>query len=220
MDLTPQQQIQEDQYVLPYHWFWRPENYVSRFYFGILSLSRDVIDRLSFKQPKILDVGCGDGRFLGFLREAGYQNLFGIDFSAAAINFARLFVPTARFFVGELAAQTDLPKNFFDIIVLMDVLEHVPPEKIGALIATLPEYLNSAGVLVISVPTVNWPRSPKHYQHFTVETLTTALAPLFVPQQIIGQDIRPSILARWLYKLLDNRFYILKNLAAAYNKKI
>ncbi|EUD67989.1 hypothetical protein C922_01601 [Plasmodium inui San Antonio 1] len=41
------------------------------------------------KQVAILDVGCGNGLFLQKLRERGFDNLCGFDFSASAIELAK-----------------------------------------------------------------------------------------------------------------------------------
>lgn len=39
------------------------------------------------KEAKILDVGCGIGHFLNFLKEEGYGNTLGIDISKECVNF-------------------------------------------------------------------------------------------------------------------------------------
>lgn len=45
------------------------------------------------KNQQILDVGCGNGRFLKSLFQFGFSNLSGVDFSEASINLACSALP-------------------------------------------------------------------------------------------------------------------------------
>lgn len=82
---------------------------------------------------RVLDVGCGAGLLLGTLaatrRIAGG---FGFDSSADAIALAESM--TARLPVGHglafrcLDATTPWPEGDFDLISLVDVMHHVPPD--------------------------------------------------------------------------------------------
>ena len=71
--------------------------------------------------PRILDVGCGPGRFLSSF-DAGWKKC-GMDVSRYAVGIARRRNPGATVVVG---SATHLPfKGPFDAIVSLDVLEHV-----------------------------------------------------------------------------------------------
>ena len=47
------------------------------------------LKELSWKNKKVLDVGCGTGLFAHSVAKAGAKNVLGIDFSLEAINLAK-----------------------------------------------------------------------------------------------------------------------------------
>ncbi len=75
------------------------------------------------KDAAILDIGCGGGGFLDRCRDAGYNNLSGIEFNEEALKICRdkgLDVTDSRI---EHVAETD---RRYDIVCAFQVLEHVP----------------------------------------------------------------------------------------------
>lgn len=95
----------------------------------------------------ILDVGCGEGSTLAFLRGIfGGASLAGLDVSAAALAHARRVCPSATYHLG---AARELPADSrFDLVTCIDVLEHV--EEDVALLAALAA-LSSRYVLCATV---------------------------------------------------------------------
>lgn len=98
------------------------------------------------RNSKLLDVGCGVGRFLLYAQE--YFQVTGIDNSKAAISEAREKCKKANFIHEDIFKSKRL--NKYSIITLFDVLEHV--KNPGLLLKKITSYLDSAGILVISVP--------------------------------------------------------------------
>jgi 2-polyprenyl-3-methyl-5-hydroxy-6-metoxy-1,4-benzoquinol methylase len=83
--------------------------------------------RYQLPPANVLELGCSHGSFVGLLRQAGY-NAEGIELSPWVVEFARksFDVPVS---VGP-AENLDLTPESFDLVVLMDVLEHLPdPEE-------------------------------------------------------------------------------------------
>jgi SAM-dependent methyltransferase len=130
-------------------------------------------------QGRLLDVGCGAGKFLYAMHCAGWQ-VTGIDASAAAVD-------TVRRSLGLRAFQGTLPHNelqdaSLDLITMMHSLEHVhqPLEVLRAAF----RLLVPGGKLVVAVPNIDslafrWFGSkwyaldlPRHLTHFTPRTLT------------------------------------------------
>ena len=60
-------------------------------------LNLERVSRWLTYESRILDFGCGYGRSLGELFEAGYKNLIGFDFSPAMIASARARFPAIEF---------------------------------------------------------------------------------------------------------------------------
>lgn len=114
----------------------------------------EVIERLG--KPRILEIGMGQGRFLkkiaGFRPDA---ELYGIDISKSAINAASCdsFLK-GEFVVGD-AQNVPFPQNFFDVVVIMDVVEHLDnPQKA---ILEIRRVLRPYGIFHFYVPCENQP---------------------------------------------------------------
>ena len=101
-------------------------------------------------ESHILDLGCGYGRALGLLSEAGFQNLIGFDPAPAMISLARERFPTITF--AELnSAQLPLREASVDAALLFSVLTCVPTDDgQRAMIGEVLRVLRPHGLLYIS----------------------------------------------------------------------
>lgn len=96
---------------------------------------------------KILDVGCGSGLMLSDLEEVG--ETYGMDMSEDAIRFSReIFSGSVK--QGALPDNIPYPNSMFDLIIALDVIEHVE-QDLEALIA-LGSKMNESGKAIITVP--------------------------------------------------------------------
>lgn len=209
--------IQEDQYFIPYHWSsMQPDGYRGRVYWGYLHLILEIAGSVSGK--KVLDAGCGDGRFSAELLKRG-ANATGVDFSEKALNFAKIFLPNVVFFKANIESLPIGDKTF-DFIFFIETIEHIPPQDIPMVLFELKRVLKDDGLLIISTPSVLMPKSPKHYQHFTVESLGNIFSKNgFLVEEILGND-KKSLVFDNIYRLADNRFYEIKPFRKWLNLKI
>lgn len=76
---------------------------------------------------KILDLGCGNGRLIEILKDKNID-YFGIDFSEKLIETAREDYPEAKFQVAD-ALNLPFPENFFDKVISIRVLPHIPSKE-------------------------------------------------------------------------------------------
>lgn len=115
----------------------------------------------STKEFSVLDVGCGNGRFAGFLQEnvTCKINYTGIDssdelLSKARVNYKSSENCTINFLNLDIINET-LPPNRekkYDLIVLFGVLHHMPSfEKRVRILSVLKNMLFESGILVVSV---------------------------------------------------------------------
>jgi len=215
--LNEKQKIQEHEYKLPYHWFWRSNTWGGRVYWGYVNEIGRVADCLG-RSIKFLDAGCGDGQLAYEIKKRGH-NVWGFDYSEKAIGFAKLLAPTCVFDVFDIK-KTSYKDNFFDVICLMEVLEHIEPGDIPAALSEMKRALRPRGVLVITVPSTLRPISKKHYQHFSGDGLAQLLERAGFKMKILsGQDKKSFVLYVW-DKLTDNRIWQIKPLTSFFNLRI
>ena len=107
---------------------------------------------------RVLEVGCGGGRFLRALAVARPQlELTGVDVSRSALATLAELAPA----IGtRVATPSALPARDgeFDAVLLIDVLEHVADP--AAMLAEIRRVLAPGGVLHAHVPCEDDPRSP------------------------------------------------------------
>lgn len=185
---------QEAQYVEPYHYL--PEVSEAGFrqhrfwswgyrYLGRLKVVVELLEGIAFES--LLDVGCGDGRFLKELH-AVFRNktLCGIDRSERAISLARSSNPGADYRCIDIR---DLPMaEPWDVVTLLEVLEHIPPAELPEFMSEVAGRIKPGGALIVTVPHINQERPEKHYQHFDEGGLTALLSGNFVIDRTILFD--------------------------------
>ena len=171
------------------------------------------------KNKKVLDVGCGDGFFVNYLSKKGFKNVEGLDYSKQAIKLAKERQINKYFFVYDLT-QNKLPENKYDIITLIEVLEHIQPYKINIFLKNILGGIKVGGKLIVTVPSTNTKLINKHFQHFSDKTLRHIFKRSNLKIiKIIGQNDLVWY-KNILYKILHNRLYNIIKLSNWYNQNI
>ncbi len=98
---------------------------------------------------KILDAGCGDGVLLRILAALPDVELHGVDYNPLRVQRAQASVPSAIVKEGNLASL-EFPDGCFDIVVISQVLEHIPDDLV--VLRELARVLNEKGCIVLGVP--------------------------------------------------------------------
>ena len=199
--MDTQQSLQERAYRIPYHYLPVVED--GRFsqhqhwswgyrYLGRLHVALTLLEQRPF--GSLLDLGCGDGRFLREVRQrfAGVR-LLGIDSSGAAIRWAQALNPDLRFETADALERS--PDEQFDVVTLLEVIEHVPPARLGEFLKAAAAQLRPGGRLILTTPHTNERLDPRHYQHFTCARLREVLQGDFddiscVPFDYVGWPTR------------------------------
>jgi 2-polyprenyl-3-methyl-5-hydroxy-6-metoxy-1,4-benzoquinol methylase len=107
------------------------------------------------RDAPILDIGCGSGQFLYFLRGKGYRRLHGIDVDQKQVEIARaldLDAETAA--VSDYLARTE---GKFAMIAMLDIIEHFTREELFPLMETVVASLRPGGRLIASIPNAESP---------------------------------------------------------------
>ncbi|HZD36368.1 MAG TPA: class I SAM-dependent methyltransferase [Nitrososphaeraceae archaeon] len=211
-----EQIIQEDQYSFPYHYIPSDVNGNFKLFvfwsWGInyLLTMEFLIERLKEEDfVKLIDVGCGDGRFIRELSNHLLgKKLIGVDISERAINLAKALNPDLEFRRLDVL-QSDLP-NDFDIVTLIEVLEHIPIDDVQPFLSSIADLQKSGGRLYITVPHSNRTTQRKHYQHFNSESINEHLQCNYKIREFAYFDKKTWYL-KFLRGIMKNRFFILRH---------
>jgi 2-polyprenyl-3-methyl-5-hydroxy-6-metoxy-1,4-benzoquinol methylase len=126
----------------------------------------------------ILDIGCGTGEFLNFMKGKGWETT-GIEPAREPRTYAKETYDLAVF--GEEKLEK-LSVNSFDVITMWHVLEHV--HDLNGRIEQIKKILSPDGLLVIAIPNCKsrdaefyqeyWAAwdVPRHLYHFSQQTFS------------------------------------------------
>ncbi len=95
----------------------------------------------------ILDIGCGNGKMLGYLQSKTGAHIHGFDYSQEAIKTAQeLFRKNAKFKVG-IIGEVDYSEEKFDVITSMDTMYFA--KDMEAFVAQIKKWLKQDGVFFV-----------------------------------------------------------------------
>lgn len=118
------------------------------------------------KETRILDVGCGGGEFLWWLKELGYKNLSGIDISPEQVEAATKL--GLKITLGDFRTVLAGQKNQYEIIFARDLLEHFEPAQILEILDIFHSLLMPEGRLILQTPNAESPFAGRaRYYDFT-----------------------------------------------------
>ncbi|MDB9820013.1 class I SAM-dependent methyltransferase [Candidatus Pelagibacter sp.] len=132
-----------------------------------------IISSINLKKKKnILDFGAGSGVNLDMLRKHGLVDIHEQN------KYARAVIKKERK-IKNLYSTLKIKKNFYDLILLADVIEHVKQPK--ELLKDLKKFLKKDGHILITVPAYQFLFSKKdkvlgHYRRYNKELLKTELS--------------------------------------------
>ena len=138
----------------------------------------------------VLEVGCGVGTqtelIAADLRGAG--RLLAVDLSPHSVDLARARLsghPNVEFIAGD-AVELEL-ERVFDVIVMPDVIEHIPLERHLRLFANVRRWLRDTGFVLIHMPN---PFFLEWCHHHRRELLQIVDQPVFA--ETLLANIRPN----------------------------
>ena len=103
------------------------------------------------RNAPILDIGCGCGHFLYFLKQKGYTQYEGIDISPQQLEQCYRLV-TDRAVLSDAVDFLSPRKGVYDFILAFDVVEHIPKSRLAEFISGAHQALKPGGVLMFRVP--------------------------------------------------------------------
>ena len=143
-------------------------SYFVRHYGEILPSNRNI---------RILDMGCGYGRYLKSLMSMGYHNCYGIDVSEEQISYARNVLGLKNVEEADAGRWMKDKESSFNVVLAMDVLEHLESSNLVDLCKKVEKSLDWGGRFIVQVPNGLTLLNPiihgdlTHVRAFTVESL-------------------------------------------------
>ena len=162
---------------------------------------------------RVLDLGCGAGRFVAALREAGAE-VVGVELAPGALERARRNVPGADLRLAEPDGTLPLEHRSVDLVWCSEVLEHVADTLLvltearrvlrpgGRLLLTTPYHGRvQAAVIAFTRFDARFDPLGSHLRFYTRTSLARALdAGGFTPERIRAAGgpplLRASLVAR------------------------
>jgi len=158
---------------------------------------------------RVLEVGFGNGAFLGYGRDRGWE-MTGVELSAELRGRAERAGYRTAPSVDALASEAP-----FDLVVLFDVLEHIEADHVLDFVGKLRALLASDGALLLRVPNGDSPFGGRH-QHGDL-THRLAIGEIMLRQIAAACDLRvtaigeapwraqqrepPNLTAWWRYRV-------------------
>jgi len=96
---------------------------------------------------QVLDYGCGCG-YGTFILSKNAKSVYGMDLDSKAIEFAKRYNNAKNIHYINDSSYSDS----FDLIVAVEVLEHIPPRKVKAFVSDLRKSLADNGLMVFTTP--------------------------------------------------------------------
>lgn len=119
------------------------------------------------KNAKILEVGCGYGRYIAVLSEMGYTNCYGIDLSDEQISHAKTVLQLTNVEQADALDWLSTKDAMFDCILGLDILEHFSTDDLLRLGEKMYRTLKPGGCAIFQVPNGMSPLNPIIYGDLT-----------------------------------------------------
>jgi len=153
------------------------------------------------KTAEILDIGCGDGKFLYYLQENGFTCAEGLELSPQMAAEAAKHVNCPIHVVDNTIDFLNEKPAGFQTITMNDVLEHVPKSETINFLSAVKGALVPGGNTVVNVPRVaGFTSLYCRYNDFTHQTIFTEMS-LKQVLSLAGYDHVRFVKEKWPLKL-------------------
>jgi SAM-dependent methyltransferase len=156
------------------------------------------------RDARILDVGCGSGRFLHFLKRRGYTRLTGVDLSQSQVQLARQTgIPV---FCEDAIRYLQCQPSAFELIIGLDIVEHFRKDEVIDFLRAIRGALVPGGYVILQTPNAESPFFGRlRYGDFTHEVCFTPGSLAFVASvaNLETIEFRECAPVPWGYSLLS-----------------
>ena len=159
------------------------------------------IEHTDFPLKHALDIGCGTGSYLKFLKDAGFD-VDGLDNSETALSMTRELIPNAHLAYADMHTW-QIPPDQYDLILSVSTIHHGMKDEAAAIVRNIHDALPEGGHIFIVIPEwesrKDWPSNGTH------ELLAPGvMAPLTGPEKGLAHCFYTEAEARALFKDFSN----------------
>jgi 2-polyprenyl-3-methyl-5-hydroxy-6-metoxy-1,4-benzoquinol methylase len=146
-----------------------------------------------------LDIACGPGTFIGNFLD---KKSIGLDISDNQINYAKNTYSSlsSQFYIKDMNKEFNDEKNY-DVITLLEFVEHISPEEVNDLLLKCMNKLNKNGKIIITTPNYRglW---------LLLEKIVSFMGPVDYKQQHINRYTKKRIENEMIYENITVNKYI------------
>lgn len=148
--------------------FIRKKEYI-RYNFGRL-----IDDKLKHKNCSVLEIGPGLGEFISYCNDQGIESIDVIDYEKEVLDYVTKKFKIKNSFISGDVQPIENKLRMYDVIIMTQVLEHMPKDRHVPYLQTLYRHLNNGGIILITVPNIGNPLAIyERYYDYTHETAFT-----------------------------------------------
>lgn len=179
---------------------------------GRVRVCLDLVKKFSIRGKVVVDIGSSFGWLEKELVKEKPKTLYGIETNKAAVEFAKTNVPGVEFIHGD-GTKIPLKDTSVDLLILFDVLEHIPAGSENALLGEINRVLKKGGALLLSTPNqhflsnlfdVAWFFGHRHYSKQSIYQMLTNSGFNILEFNVRGSIIS-SLYLTWFY--IAKRFF-------------
>ena len=146
------------------------------------------------KNRIVLEIGCGSGYGSKYLSQVA-RKVISVDTDESAINYAKKHYISPNVVYKKLENPMSLPfkSGTFDVIVIFQVIEHIPSENVSKFLKEVKRVLKEGGVALFTTPNRKFrllpfqkPWNKHHYIEYTPRQLQKLLGKNFKHVSILG----------------------------------
>lgn len=127
----------------------------------------------------VLDIGCGNGKMLGYLQERTACYIHGFDYSEEAIRTAQMLYPEHADFREGIIGEIAYPEESFDVITSMDTMYFA--SDMTSFVGQIRQWLKQDGIFFVG------------YQEGDVVAKTENMHTTLLAQALTANDMRYEV---------------------------
>lgn len=120
-----------------------------------------ILDKINFQDTHVLEIGFGRGESIGYLMDHGVASYVGVDFAEPAFKIALEYITrkglkTPKIYCDDalkfLKNQGGKITSTIDVVLMLDVVEHIPRHELSLILSLLKKYVSKKAVIGLNTP--------------------------------------------------------------------